>query len=194
MLCADDYWGGFLHGKMSPNGLGAPKLSATEFFDVAIQQLEEVWGPKYGDHTELWFDGGLVGWSANATARVSALMASLQPHAVAFQGPSTTLGQAVRWIGNENGHAAAPNWISSQDSMANGPGHPNGSVVAPAEVDTPFATGQSIWWWAPDQTFKSLRELQIEYDNSVGHNANLLLGVTPDFSGSLPAAHVARYT
>ena len=24
-------------------------------------------------------------------------------------------------------------------------GHPNGSVVAPAEVDTPFATGQSIW-------------------------------------------------
>jgi alpha-L-fucosidase len=39
-----------------------------------------------------------------------------------------------------------------------------------------------------------LRELQIEYDNSVGHNANLLLGVTPDFTGSLPAAHVARYT
>jgi hypothetical protein len=52
--------------------------------------------------------------------------------------------------------------------MANGPGHPNGSVVAPAEVDTPFATGQSIWWWSPHQTFKSLRELQIEYDNSVG--------------------------
>lgn len=54
--------------------------------------------------------------------------------------------------------------------------------------------GQSIWWWSPGQTFKSLRELQIEYDNSVGHNANLLLGVTPDFTGSLPAAHVARYT
>ena len=39
-----------------------------------------------------------------------------------------------------------------------------------------------------------MRELQIEYDNSVGHNANLLLGVTPDFTGSLPAAHIARYT
>lgn len=26
-----------------------------------------------------------------------------------------------------------------------------------------------------------------------GHGANLLVGVTPDFSGSLPAAHVARY-
>lgn len=69
--------------------------------------------------------------------------------------------------------------------MANGGGAPNGSVVAPAEVDTPFATGQSIWWWAPQQTFKSLRELQVEYDNSVGHNANLLLGVTPDCAAQL---------
>jgi hypothetical protein len=25
------------------------------------------------------------------------------------------------------------------------------------------------------------------------HGANLLLGVTPDFSGSLPVVHVARY-
>ena len=48
--------------------------------------------------------------------------------------------EAVRWVGNENGHAAEPNWIASDDAMANGPGHPNGSVVAPAEVDTPFAT------------------------------------------------------
>ena len=78
--------------------------------------------------------------------------------------------------------------------MSNGPGHLNGITVAPAEVDTPFATGQSIWWWAANQTFKSLRELQIEYDNSVGHNANLLLGITPDFSGRLPDAHVQRYT
>ena len=101
--------------------------------------------------------------------------------------------QPVRWVGNENGHAAAPNFIASDSSMANGPGHLNGSVVAPAEVDTPFATGQSIWWWAPGQTFKSLQELKIEFDNSVGHSANLLLGLTPDYSGRLPTAHVRRY-
>eukprot|EP01043_Picozoa_sp_COSAG02_P002369 COSAG02_NODE_54_length_43941_cov_54.857990_45_plen_136_part_00 len=120
--------------------------------------------------TELWFDGGLVGWSASAVAAVGALMQTLQPNAVAFQGP--TKDEAVRWIGNENGHAAEPNWIASHNSMANGPGHANGSVVAPvrtnvstsapvalavarflvycsdlrisrtdqAEVDTPFAT------------------------------------------------------
>jgi hypothetical protein len=82
---------------------------------------------------------------------------------------------------------------SKSRCYATGPGHLNGSVVAPAEVDTPFATGQSIWWWAPQQTFKSLRELQIEYDNSVGHNANLLLGITPDWTGRLPEAHVQRY-
>eukprot|EP01052_Picozoa_sp_SAG31_P019219 SAG31_NODE_1392_length_8533_cov_3.382974_4_plen_166_part_00 len=122
------------------------------------------------------FDGGLGGWSDKAVSKISALMARLQPQAVAFQGP--THAQPVRWVGNENGHAAAPNWIASNNSMANGHGSINGDVVAPAEVDTPVATGQSIWWWAPSQTIKSLRELQIEYDNSVGHNANLLLGVT----------------
>eukprot|EP01052_Picozoa_sp_SAG31_P019220 SAG31_NODE_1392_length_8533_cov_3.382974_5_plen_143_part_00 len=50
-----DYWGGFLHGKMQPNGDGAPKLTAEQFFDVATQQLEEIWDPqRYGNHTELW--------------------------------------------------------------------------------------------------------------------------------------------
>ena len=70
------------------------------------------------------------------------------------------------------------------------------SSIATIELcaDVLAKQGQSIWWWSPAQTFKSLRELQIEYDNSVGHNANLLLGVTPDFTGRLPAAHVARYT
>eukprot|EP01043_Picozoa_sp_COSAG02_P100038 COSAG02_NODE_36135_length_458_cov_1.144847_1_plen_62_part_00 len=53
-------------------------------------------------------------------------------------GPTKT--EAVRWVANENGHAAEPNWIASHDAMANGNGHPDGSVVAPAEVDTPFAT------------------------------------------------------
>ena len=113
-----DYWGGFLHGKMSPNGPGAPKLTgkttsnqeiydrtacpemdcgvipAEQYFNVTTQMLAEIWG-EYGDHTELWFDGGLVGWSAAAIAKVGALMAKLQPNAVAFQGP--TLTQAVRW-------------------------------------------------------------------------------------------------
>jgi hypothetical protein len=49
-----DYWAGFLHGKMQPNGPGAPKLTAQQYFDLAIKQLEEVWGD-YGNHTELWY-------------------------------------------------------------------------------------------------------------------------------------------
>ena len=48
-----DYWGGYLHGKMSPNGLGGPKLTAEQYFNVTTQQLAEVWG-NYGNMTELW--------------------------------------------------------------------------------------------------------------------------------------------
>ena len=72
------------------------------------------------------FDGGLVGWDNASVAEVRALMAALQPEAMAFQGPTRT--NPVRWIGNENGHAAAPNYIASEDSMADGPGHLNGSA------------------------------------------------------------------
>jgi hypothetical protein len=42
---------------MEPNGAGAPKLTAEQYFNVTIQQLREVWDPrKYGAMTELWFD------------------------------------------------------------------------------------------------------------------------------------------
>jgi len=123
-----DYWGGFLHGKMAPNGPTAPKLSAEQYFGVVIEQLGEIWNASdYGNHTELWFDGGMEGWSASATAKVSAMMAALQPNAMAFQGPTATA--PIRWIGNENGHAAAPNFIASDSSMANGPGHLNGTLI-----------------------------------------------------------------
>lgn len=37
-----DYWGGFLHGKMSPNGPGAPKLTAEQFFNTTTQMLAEI--------------------------------------------------------------------------------------------------------------------------------------------------------
>lgn len=41
-------------------------------------------------------------------------------------------------IGNENGHAAAPNWIASEDSMANGPGHSNGTVIGKSTRNLPL--------------------------------------------------------
>eukprot|EP00658_Telonema_sp_P-2_P017176 TRINITY_DN16644_c0_g1_i5.p1 TRINITY_DN16644_c0_g1~~TRINITY_DN16644_c0_g1_i5.p1 ORF type:complete len:283 (-),score=61.68 TRINITY_DN16644_c0_g1_i5:801-1649(-) len=185
-----DYWLGYLHGSIQPNGPTAPKLTADQFFNVSLQMLQELWG-NYGPMSELWFDGGLVGWSQQATDHVTHLMGSLQPNAVAFQGPTATNG--VRWIGNENGHAAEESWLAANDSMDNGQGRFDGPEVVPPEADTPFATGESIWWWAPGQTFKSLDELKLEYDNSVGHGANLLLGLTPDFSGKIPEPHVERY-
>jgi len=48
------------------------------------------------------------------------------------------------------------------------------SLSDPALVVDPYVI-------SPEQTFKSLQELKIEYDNSVGHSANLLLGLTPDY-------------
>jgi hypothetical protein len=62
----------------------------------------------------------------------------------------------------------------------------------PAEADvTLSATGE--WYWRAGQPLKSLAALSTLYDNSVGHNSNLLLNFGPAFSGALPDAAVKRY-
>ena len=187
---AYNYWMGWQHGVMAPHGNNTPQLTPQQYFNLVEQAMDELWG-SYGSWAEIWFDGGLQGWDNTSQAKIAQMMANKQPQAVAFQGPTTT--QAVRWIGNELGHAPEANYINAANSMDNGPGMFSGGIPAPAEADTPFASGIHTWWWAPGQTIKSVPELSTEYDNSVGHGANMLLGLTPDYSGNLPDYHMKRY-
>eukprot|EP00755_Sulcionema_specki_P028936 Sspe_Gene.91007::Locus_62490_Transcript_1_2_Confidence_0.667_Length_1554::g.91007::m.91007 len=180
---AYDYWLGWQHGKMAPNGEGAPKLTPSQFFAVSQSLLGEVWGG-YGDYTELWFDGGLQGWPKDAADGVRKLLSKLQPNAVAFQSPLTV--NAVRWIGNEAGKAPLPNWINAAGALDYGHGSATGTVVAPAEADTPVSNGTSIWWWSPKVKVKTLAELAEEYDDTVGHSANMLIGLLVDYTGNIP--------
>jgi hypothetical protein len=60
----------------------------------------------------------------------------------------------------------------------------DGPVVAPTEADTTMAaTGE--WYWKPGQPIKSMLGLSALYDNTVGHDSNLLLGVPIDYTGTL---------
>ena len=112
-----------------------------------------------------------------------------------------------RWIGNEQGHAGYPCWATmpgshqhdgrvSHNSSAWKPhlyhGDPDATVWSPAMVDTVLRDHH--WFWKPntENTIEPLDHLVSCYYQSVGRNANLMLGLTPEPSGLLPQPDVEQ--
>ena len=166
---------------------GSVAVTGEQYRSIVLAQLAEIWG-SYGELTELWFDGGTV--DTKLAPQVTALLSKLQPKAVCFQGP--TKAQGIRWPGSESGNAPEPNWSAANSSVDFGGGDPNGPAFAPTESDvTLAANGQ--WYWVPGQVLKTLPALISIYERTIGHNANLLLDFSPDYSGALPTESVAQY-
>lgn len=63
-------------------------------------------------------------------------------------------------------------------------------------ADTPLrgANGRHEWFWEPDDenNIYPLNELMDKYEKSVGRNATLILGLTPDPNGLIPKGDEQR--
>lgn len=181
---------------------GQARLTQDQYSQVLLANLRQLW-TNYGELAEVWFDGG---FPPGTEDNITALLAELQPKAVAFQGPGQNV---VRWAGTESGHPRYPMWSTSQDrpgsAPTKGPGDPNGTKFVPAEADTCFQGPKSgakhgergpyggCWFYNHGDGPKSLEELVSVYHDTVGANTNLLLDWTPDQTGTVPAEHVQRY-
>jgi alpha-L-fucosidase len=151
------------------------------------QQLTEVLS-RYGEMTEVWFDGSLV-------FDVGDILERYAPNAVVFQGPQAS----IRWVGNEDGVAPYPAWNAvtfpkpgkKWGDYTAADGDPAGNRWLPNECD---ARIRATWFWRTDNanTLKSVDHLMDMYYRSVGHGAVLLLNQTPDRSGLIPEADAAR--
>jgi len=151
------------------------------------KQLVEVLS-KYGDMTEVWFDGNLI-------FDVGDILTRYAPNAVVFQGPQAS----IRWVGNEDGVAPDPAWNAVQypapgvkwGDFTSKQGVLGGNRWLPIECD---ARIRSTWFWHSDneRTVKSVDRLMDMYYRSVGHGAVLLLNLTPDRSGRIPDADATR--
>jgi alpha-L-fucosidase len=173
---ADDHYGAKGGGKCE-----VPEKQAV-YDKVYRQQLTELL-TRYGDISEVWYDGGLV-IEAGDILKEHAAKAQI------FQGKFAT----IRWVGNEEGHAPYPAWNAvSREAWQRGAtaadGDPNGEVWLPNEVDT-VNVFPHFWFWnnKPKRRLLTLDKLMDCYYKSVGHGAVLLLNQTPDTTGLIPEA------
>lgn len=143
---------------------------------------------RYGEVSELWFDGSCV-------VELGDIIKKYAPKAMVLQGPYTTL----RWPGNEAGVSPYPAWqtvkkadaVSGVSTAANS--DPDGDTWLPMEMDTTLLDHK--WFWGPntDLMMKPLDKLVDVYYKSVGRGGLLLLNSTPDTTGRIPESHMRRY-
>ncbi len=187
----------YLRGDKKPSDEELKKYNEVEY-----QQLTELWN-NYGKLFEIWFDGGvIVDKKIEVVNKVTKLLKTYQPDAIVFQGPIGS-DNIIRWSGNEDGTAAYPNWSradegTSSDGMKSIPklsGSPDGKYWIPAEADMPNRKNYG-WGWFPEEKYDekhppfSSEELVEHYYTSVGRNANMMIGMAIDSTGSFPESDV----
>lgn len=161
---------------------------------------------RYGDLYMIWFDGGADDPRADGPD-VEPIVNKYQPNCLFYH----NIDRAdFRWGGSETGTVEYPCWStfpvpcshhkrieSSIDQLELlKHGDKNGKYWVPAMADTPLrgANGRHEWFWEPDDenNIYPLNTLMDKYEKSVGRNATLILGLTPDPTGLIPAGDAQR--
>ncbi|MGQ7868642.1 alpha-L-fucosidase [Sunxiuqinia sp. sy24] len=187
---------------LSPWDCNHPDYGKPGYNQYFKNQLTELL-TNYGDIFEIWFDGanggrGYYGTDSLHNRSISkdyydwqgfiGLVRELQPNCIVHGGGLPD----IRWVGNEEGHAAKTHWSSlrpndqfSKDKSFPAQlneGHEDGTRWLPSETDVSVRPG---WYYhaAEDHQVKSLPRLMDIYYESVGRNSLLLLNLSPDKRG-----------
>lgn len=162
---------------------------------------------RYGPLFEIWFDGGASD-PADGAPDVLSIVEKYQPGALFYWNGQRS---DARWGGSETGTVGYP-CLSSfpYPSMLTGRypriaenkfelakhGDKDGKYWLPAMADAPLRgyNGRHEWFWEPgdEHSIYPLADLLTMYEQSVGRNATLILGVTPDTAGLVPEADARR--
>src|SRR5277367_5821380 len=169
---------------LSPWDRHEPKYKDSAAYDAYYQaELTEL-ASNYGDLVEFWLDGaGSAGHVYNFPKIIETLR-TYQPNTLVFADAGLFEYGDIRWVGTESGRVPYENW-----NVIDRHGYLR---WRPVEADTPLR--KLHWFWHPndDAFVKSLDELLSIYDDTVGHGAQLMLGLAPDRRGLLPDSDVAR--
>ena len=177
-----------------------------KYKEVVKTQLTELWS-QYGKLFEVWFDGGVLP-PEKGGVDIPALFKKYQPDAIAFQGPFGYKNN-IRWVGNESGVAPYPCWARADSTTsATGEvkiqglnGNTTGEFWCPGEADfalrkwtkeKPAFQGGWFWHEGEEDRIRTLDDMLNRYNETVGRNTNMLLGIVVDKRGLVPDADMKR--
>ena len=169
---------------LSPWDRHDPRYQDSAAYDkYYLSELEEL-ASHYGDLIEFWLDGAGSAGHVYDFKKIIETLRTYQPNSIVFADTGLFEYGDARWVGTESGRVPYENW-----NVIDRHGYLR---WRPVEADTPLR--DLHWFWHPndDKSLKSLDELLTMYDQTVGHGAQLMLGVAPDNRGLLPDSDVVR--
>ncbi|MEJ7736812.1 MAG: alpha-L-fucosidase [Chitinophagaceae bacterium] len=203
-------WNSFLGvHDFTVDGTGEMQKNRQAYYNKMVEGMVEEICTRYGPLFEIWFDGGASDPDKGAPD-VLPIVKKYQPDCLFYH--NDQLAEA-RWGGSENGTVDYPCWstfpypytgagesaakaIAANNFALLKHGDSLGTYWVPAMADAPLRgyNGRHEWFWEPsyEDHIYPLRDLMEIYYKSVGRNATLIMGLTPDASGLLPAADVQR--
>lgn len=161
---------------------------------------------RYGKLFMIWFDGGADDPRGDGP-NVEPIVNRYQPDCLFYHNVDRA---DLRWGGSESGTVGYPCWstfpvpCSHDKTLDNNSaqleqlkhGKEDGKYWVPAMADTPLrGTNQRHeWFWEPgdDNNICSIGQLMEMYEKSVGRNATIIVGLTPNPDGLIPENDVKR--
>jgi len=169
---------------LSPWDRHEPRYKDSAAYDNYYQaELTEL-ASNYGDLVEFWLDGAGSAGHVYDFPKIIETLRTYQPNTIVFADTALFEYGDARWVGTESGRVPYENW-----NVIDRHGYLR---WRPVEADTPLR--KLHWFWHPNDevSVKSLDELLTTYNETVGHGAQLMLGLAPDRRGLLPDSDVAR--
>jgi alpha-L-fucosidase len=189
------------------DGSGKMRELRQAYYNKMVEGMVKEICTNYGELFEIWFDGG-AGDTALGAPNVLPIVQKYQPDCLFYW--SAQLSEA-RWGGSESGTVGYPCWstfpypsmmmnqfpeIRKNDFHLAKHGDSTGAYYLPAMSDAPLRgyKGRHEWFWEPgDEDYLFPADALVNmYEKSVGRNSTLILGLTPDTAGLIPAGDVAR--
>ncbi len=191
------------------NGEGAFKENRQKWYNNMVEDMVKEICTKYGELFEIWFDGG-ADHPDNGAPDVLPIVRKYQPNCLFYH--NGQLAEA-RWGGSESGTVSYPSWATfpyistgaGETAQKNiykdnykllKQGDPNAEFWVPSMSDAPLRgyNGRHEWFWEPgdEEHIFPVKDLVNMYYKSVGRNSTLIMGLTPNPDGLMPAPDVKR--
>lgn len=186
-------------------GSGEFAANRQAWYKQLCEKMVEEICTRYGDLFMIWFDGGADDPKGDGP-NVLPIVTKYQPNCLFYH----NIDRAdFRWGGSESGTVGYPCWSTFPYPFSHSNytetrdhqtllkhGDKDGAYWVPAMADAPLrgANGRHEWFWEPDDenNICSVATLMDMYEKSVGRNATLIMGLTPDPTGLLPVGDVQR--